>query len=51
MLENGELLENYGWFCANNIGDLDDPFYGSKPVALRQPNGLGLFDMIGGIWK
>ena len=50
-LENAEKLEDYGWFCANNVGDFDDPFYGSKPVALRKPNGFGLFDMIGGIWE
>ena len=37
--------------CANNIGDSGDLFYGSKPVALRQPNAFGLFDMIGGIWE
>ena len=50
-LDNGERLEDYGWFCANNIGDSGDLFYGSKPVALRQPNAFGLFDMIGGIWE
>ncbi len=50
-LNNGEYLEDYGWFCANNVGDADDLFYGSKPVAMRQPNAFGLFDMIGGIWE
>ena len=50
-LENGISLEEYGWFCANNVGDFEDPFYGSKPVALKQPNGFGLFDIVGGIWE
>jgi formylglycine-generating enzyme required for sulfatase activity len=50
-LDNGLSLEAYGWFCANNIGDSGDVFYGSKPVALRQPNAFGLFDMVGGIWE
>ena len=51
MLEDGSQLADYAWFCANNIGNFGDPLYGPKPVALKQPNGFGLFDMAGGIWE
>lgn len=50
-LEDGSHLSDYAWFCGNNIGAFGDPLYGTKPVALKQPNGFGLFDMVGGIWE
>ena len=50
-LGDGAILEDYGWFCANNIGNFDDPFYGPKPVALKLPNGFGIFDGIGSLWE
>ena len=50
-LDDGSHLADYAWFCGNNIGNFGDPLYGPKSVAKKQPNGFGLFDMIGGIWE
>jgi formylglycine-generating enzyme required for sulfatase activity len=50
-LEDGSHLADYAWFCGNNIGAFGDLLYGPKSVALKQPNGFGLFDMAGGIWE
>jgi formylglycine-generating enzyme required for sulfatase activity len=40
--EPAELLERYGWYKRNSLGQ-------SHPVALLKPNDLGLFDMHGNV--
>lgn len=50
-LEDGSVLEDYAWFCANTRGNFGDRYFGPKPVALKQPNAFGVFDMIGQIWE
>jgi formylglycine-generating enzyme required for sulfatase activity len=42
--ESEELLERYGWFNRNSLGQ-------SHPVALLKPNDLGVFDMHGNVWQ
>jgi formylglycine-generating enzyme required for sulfatase activity len=42
--EPAELLERYGWFARNSLGQ-------SQPVALLKPNDLGLFDMHGNVYQ
>ena len=47
----GKYLANYfqGAFPNNNTGE--DGFKGSAPVKSFQPNGYGLFDIIGNVWE
>ncbi len=44
---NGECgpLETMGWYPRNNIG------IGTHPVAFKEPNAWGLFDMHGNVWE
>lgn len=46
---NNPPLSNYTWFCGNKY----DRTYGegSKPVALKLPNGFFLYDMQGNLWE
>jgi formylglycine-generating enzyme required for sulfatase activity len=41
---NESSLESYAWYDANSGGK-------THPVARKQPNGLGLFDMSGNVWE
>lgn len=42
-------LSDYAWFCGNRY---DSTYYnGSKPVALKLPNGFGLYDMHGNVYE
>tara|TARA_B110000037_G_C16881393_1_gene408143 strand:+ start:63 stop:560 length:498 start_codon:yes stop_codon:yes gene_type:complete len=40
-------LSDYAWFCGNQ----STPTYGSKEVATKLPNGVGLYDMQGNLWE
>jgi formylglycine-generating enzyme required for sulfatase activity/proteasome lid subunit RPN8/RPN11 len=42
--ESEELLRRHAWYCVNSRDEL-------QPVATRQPNGFGLFDMHGNVWE
>jgi eukaryotic-like serine/threonine-protein kinase len=42
--EPAELLERYGWFVGNSLGQ-------AHPGGLLKPNDLGLFDMHGNVWQ
>lgn len=37
-------LDAIGWYAGNSGGS-------SRPVRLKEPNGWGLFDMLGGVWE
>lgn len=41
---NESSLRNYAWYDVNSGGK-------THPVARKQPNGLGLFDMSGNVWE
>lgn len=38
------VLDEIGWYAANSAGRL-------RPVGGKEPNGWGLFDMLGGVWE
>jgi formylglycine-generating enzyme required for sulfatase activity len=42
--EPAELLERYGWFARNSLGQV-------HPCGALKPNDLGLFDMHGNVWQ
>jgi len=42
--EPAELLERYGWFGGNSLGQ-------AHPGGMLKPNDLGLFDMHGNVWQ
>jgi formylglycine-generating enzyme required for sulfatase activity len=44
-------LDTLGWFYGNNgsSGDISPPYYGTKDVAAKAPNELGLYDMSGNV--
>ena len=37
-------LDKMGWYCGNS-------YYATHPVALKQPNAWGLYDMHGNLWE
>lgn len=42
--EPAELLEKYGWYSGNSLGQ-------THPQGVLKPNDLGLFDMHGNVWQ
>jgi formylglycine-generating enzyme required for sulfatase activity len=42
--EPAELLERYGWYAGNSLGQ-------AHPCGKLKPNDLGLFDMNGNVWQ
>lgn len=44
------ILDAIGWYCDNN-GESDTPEHGPKPVARKDSNVWGLFDMHGNVWE
>jgi len=41
---NDEGIANIAWYSANSIGS-------TQPAGAKQPNSLGLFDMLGNVWE
>ncbi len=41
---NSKKLRDYGWYNLNSMET-------TKPVGLKQPNGWGLYDIVGNVWE
>jgi formylglycine-generating enzyme len=48
---NGKAIANFWQGTWPNDNKLEDGYYYTAPIASFQPNGFGLFDMIGNAWE
>lgn len=50
-LDDGSVLADLAWFCANNSEYEESEDYGTKTIAQKIPNSNGLYDMNGNGWE
>jgi formylglycine-generating enzyme required for sulfatase activity len=51
VLSDGSALGDMAWYCGNTVEDNNDPSFGNQPIATKQSNGWGLYDMQGNVWE
>lgn len=51
LYAGSDSLGDVAWYVHNTVLDYALPGYGTHPVATKQPNELGLYDMSGNVWE
>ncbi|MCQ2189107.1 MAG: formylglycine-generating enzyme family protein [Paludibacteraceae bacterium] len=51
LYAGADSLNDIAWYAGNAVFEYNKPGYGTHPVATKEPNELGLYDMSGSVWE